>query len=305
VPQGSVLGPLLFNVFINDMVDCFNVEYLLYADDLKLFCNVDTIDDSIKLQTNINSLLLWCSKNGLDINIDKCNIVSYTRNQVPYLFEYNLSSVLIKRTKNVKDLGVYFDSQVSFSYHIEYVVSKAYKMLGFVLRNGKFLNDPESLRILYCAYVRSHMEYAAVVWSPIYNVYVEMIENIQRKFCKAATYLTEGYYPVRGCSQILLLKKFNLISLKQRRCCSFVMYMYKLIHGQIDCADLLRNVNFRVPRLTSRVRDTFLLPYARTNKLIASPIFQMKENCNKFCKTMDIFACKPRDIAKLIFNAVE
>ena len=84
--------------------------------------------------------------------------MSYLRKKLIIKFQYNLSKVILERPEYVKDLGVYYDKKLSFQYHTEHTASKAYKMLGLIIRTGKFLQNAESLRILYCAYVRSKIE---------------------------------------------------------------------------------------------------------------------------------------------------
>jgi ribonuclease P/MRP protein subunit RPP40 len=74
VPQGSVCGPLLFNLFINDVVDDFSCEVLLYADDIKIFTKINSLIDWVRLQNNLDKIMSWCESNSLPLNISKCNI---------------------------------------------------------------------------------------------------------------------------------------------------------------------------------------------------------------------------------------
>jgi retron-type reverse transcriptase len=79
VPQGSVLGPLLFNIFVNDVVSCLNVKHLLYADDIKIFCRISSIDDCHRLQNNLLLIMNWCEVNNLQVNVAKCNVTSFSK----------------------------------------------------------------------------------------------------------------------------------------------------------------------------------------------------------------------------------
>ena len=79
VPQGSILGPLLFSIFINDLPDCIKTNLLMFADDVKLFKKISNINDCLELQRDIDRLTDWCETNRLQLNPDKCKIMSYTR----------------------------------------------------------------------------------------------------------------------------------------------------------------------------------------------------------------------------------
>ena len=92
------------------------------------------------------------------------------------------------------DLGVIFDSKLSFSHHIQFISEAAYKSLGFVIRNGREFGDVETLKTLYLSYCRSRMEYASIIWSPIYNIHIASLERIQRRFLKTMVYILDGTF---------------------------------------------------------------------------------------------------------------
>ena len=148
VPQGSVLGPLLFNIFINDVTSVLTSKCLLYADDMKLFSPIRSDRDSIILQRDLDVLVDWCCGNNLHLNISKCSIVSYTRSKNPKIYDYTISGRRLSRSELVRDLGVTFDSALSFGSHIADIESAANKCMGCekptrsrpqVIKNGKYL----------------------------------------------------------------------------------------------------------------------------------------------------------------------
>ena len=126
VPQGSNLGPLLFLLFINDIVDTIPSEKLLFADDVKLFQIIRSIDDCMILQASLIAIRNWCIKNRLFLNISKCCSVTYTRKVVPKIFSYAINDTVIKRSDSFKDLGVLFDTKFTFIDHINDIVAKAF-----------------------------------------------------------------------------------------------------------------------------------------------------------------------------------
>jgi hypothetical protein len=108
VPQGSTLRPLLFNIFINDNCDYISYsKYLLFADDLKIYRNINNVHDCKLLQSDINSMQNWCFENGMTLNVGKTTstIISFTRKTVGFHFNYKLSNNPILCSHCVKDLG--------------------------------------------------------------------------------------------------------------------------------------------------------------------------------------------------------
>lgn len=112
-------------------------------------------------------------------------------------------------------------------------IKSAYRNLGFVPRNSKNFKNMETLKLLYCSFVRSKLEYAAIVWSPIYNNYQTAFEKVQRKFMKSALYLIDGEYVPRGIANDILLQRTKLCSLSSRRITSSIIHLHKILHSSI------------------------------------------------------------------------
>ena len=164
VPQGSHLGPLLLILFINDVLSLFSgINYLLYADDLKLFKSISSLSDAACLQRNCIILSNWCCSNGMILHTDKCVSISFSRKRCTMPFEYTLNSCALLKKEVVKDLGVWFYTKMSFKYHIDYVVSKGRRMLGFIKRRASEFDDPYVTKTIFCSLVRSTLEYCHIV----------------------------------------------------------------------------------------------------------------------------------------------
>lgn len=296
VPQGSILGPLLFVIFINDIIEDLDVSYLLYADDVKIYYAIHSEEDCAKLQQNLNRLNNWCILNRLPLNINKCNVMTYSRKESPIHYKYKLNNHTLERPKYFKDLGVIFDPALTFNVHINNTINASYKMLGFIIRNSYGFQDTNVLMLLFNTFVKSKLEYCAFIWQSGYNKYIDSIERIQRKFLKFLVYKADGLYPPVGVNQNDLLSRFTLVSLEERRKVQSLLFLYKLINNRIDAPHILQQLCFQVHRIVSRAANTFHLPIPRTNMLKFSPLFFMCENCNKLQNRLDIFNCNIRSI---------
>ena len=131
VPQGSHLGPSLFNIFINDIIVCFqNSSPYIFADDLKFIRAVGTLDDSILLQKDIDRLVEWCNENGMSLNAAKCRHIKFTRNVQFVPSFYSIKETILEEVTTLKDLGIVLDSKLTFLPHSEQTIKKASKKYG-------------------------------------------------------------------------------------------------------------------------------------------------------------------------------
>lgn len=134
VPQGSILGPLLFLLFINDLPDAFSSSSSLFADDNKIFSKIECAADGFALQSDLVSFSTWSDRNKLNLNPDKCSALSITCKPQPINYEYLIKGKQIQKESEKKDLGVTFDSKKSFSTHISKITKKSYQLIGFIFR---------------------------------------------------------------------------------------------------------------------------------------------------------------------------
>ncbi len=111
VPQGSVLGPMLFSLFINDLPQCITNKSLLFADDMKVFRPVYNESDCISLQEDIHKISNWCSTWQLNLNFAKCSVLSVTLKKKPCLFNYSVNNNVLNRVSVQKGLGIFIDKQ--------------------------------------------------------------------------------------------------------------------------------------------------------------------------------------------------
>lgn len=292
VPQGSILGPLLFVLFINDIRECFkNSKFLLYADDLKAYKSIVSVDDCHLLQEDLHRFTMYCADNKLHLSLRKCNTISFTKNKNLVPFTYNLCGEPLKKVSFIRDLGILLDNQLHLDLHVENVVNKSFKMFGFVMRSSTNFKNVSTYLYLYKTIVRSQLEYAVPVWNPYYKKYTEAIEKVQRKYLRTMNYKCFHNY----LSYSDLLFKYKLISLESRRKYLEAVTLYNIVHNNIDCISLVRKLCYVVPRTSNlreaRSRRLFALSSYNTNAGLRSPLRRLVESYNVNFDSIDIFAC--------------
>jgi len=179
VPQGSVLGPVLFLLFINDVIDIFSpgVTARLFADDLKLYVEIVTDADHLLLQNNLIKLEEWSRLWQLNISVKKCNIS--TIGNAPNLgYSYMLNNNLLPNVSVAKDLGILVDSKLKFDVHINSIITRAHQRAGCIFRC--FLSrDVDWFVKAFVTYVRPIVEYASPIWNPTAKTLIAKIEAVQ------------------------------------------------------------------------------------------------------------------------------
>jgi ribonuclease P/MRP protein subunit RPP40 len=160
VPQWSVLGPVLFVVYINDLSSIDQSRLFLYADDTKVCRKSGCLEDSIGLQHDLDILCSWVKTWQLNFNVKKCQVMHFGCGNSKYLYWWD--DVPLESVSAVKDLGVLVDDKLSFLCHINSAVLKANRLLGLLKRHFGHM-DKMVLTKLYKAFVRPRLEYANIV----------------------------------------------------------------------------------------------------------------------------------------------
>lgn len=289
VPQRSILGPLLFILFINSVTKCFfHCLFLLYADDIKIFAVVKNVNDCLLIQRDLDRFEAFCSENKIYLSYNKCQQITFTKNHNAIIHNYYIGNYSLERVNSIRDLGILFDSKLHFDVHIKSIVNKAYCMLGFVIRNIRLFRKPETYLLLYYTLVRSQLEYCTPIWTPLYGIYKDIIESIQRKFLHCLNYRMSA--PKRG--YIDMLSNYNVSTLSNRRTYLDLMTLYKICNNVIDCPNLLELINFKIPPRATRFNNLFHISRTRTNAGVRDPIRRMCElfDLNLTLKDSDIFS---------------
>ena len=168
VPQSSLLGPLFFVLFVSDLPEVVlpGSTIALYAYDCKCSRIIDTVGDLDLFQQDLDNLHQWSVRNFMNFNVKQCKIMKITKKIQPLISSFFLENSGLEEVKEFKDFGILTNQHLSWNPHIDYVVSKANRVLGLIKRTCKGLDDRTTLRTLYCSLVHSNLEYCSVVWSP-------------------------------------------------------------------------------------------------------------------------------------------
>jgi hypothetical protein len=253
VVQGSVLGPLLFSIFVNDVdnvIESSNV--IKYADDIKLTISfsIDCASQaSRKLQEDLHKLHCWSLNNGLSLNPAKCKIMHFGHKNPSHL--YSLDDRPLNVVSCTKDLGIYVSDQCTFHEHVSYISTKANKMLGLV-RHAFVSRNENVLLMLYKTYVRSILEFGSLLWCPYRKFLSDRVESVQRRFSRMFPELKHLSYRQR-------LTHLKLQSLYARRIRYRLIFLYKIVNNLVD-VDLESLFSYSTSSVTRGNSRKLILP---------------------------------------------
>ena len=227
VPQGSVLGPLLFLAYINDLPENVKSKVRLFADDTAIYLSLTSVNQSITLQNDLKSLEIWENKWDMEFNPSKCQVIHVTKRKQVIPSRYFLHGTLLESVSSAKYLGVDISHNLSWDDHVNRITKKANQTLGFLRRNIKVKS--ESLKAnAYKTLVRPQLEYASEVWAPHTKSLVDQIEAVQRR---SARWIKSDYGQTSSVTS--MLNSLNLRQLDLRRIDSRLSLMYKITNNLV------------------------------------------------------------------------
>ena len=256
VPQGSVRGPILFLVYINDMPECVGAQTRLFADDSIIYRSVKTEEDCQKLQQDLEALHEWETTWGMSFNPSKCNIIHITKKLSPIKVTYTLKGEELEAVDSATYLGIDISDDLTWHNQITKAASKGNRALGFIKRNINSSSKVTKERA-YKTIVRPVLEYASTVWHPSEQFLSHNLEKVQRR---AARYVCHNYNP--SASVTSMLNHLQWETLEQRRFKARVIMLYKVTHALVA----IPSVQFVPVKVATRGHQhKFIQIRARTN----------------------------------------
>lgn len=202
VPQGTVHGPLLFLIYINDLPKCISSSVHLFADDCVIFREINNDTDLHALQSHINAISHWCNTWQMVLNTTKCKSMRVSR-ITTNAHSYFLDGNILEAVTSYKYLGIHITTDLSWNLHIESITNKTNRMLGYIRRN--FHSAPSSIKLLlFKSLVRSQLDYASPIWDPCTEILSHQLEMIQNN---AARFIFSNYQRAASVSGM----KSNLV----------------------------------------------------------------------------------------------
>ena len=266
VPQGSVLGPILFLIYVNDIPEMVNCSIKMFADDTKLFRTVKSIDDCNILQNDLDTLSQWTNEWLLSFNVDKCKVMHIGKNnpKLEYTMRTENENKILIETREEKDLGVWITNDLKPEKQVIAASQRAMMVLRSVKR--AFVRfDIETFSIIYTTYIRPHLEYCIQAWAPYYAKDILLLEKVQRRATKLVWGLKDLSYEER-------LERLKLFSLEERRLRGDLIQTFKLLTGK-------ENVDYEIlfNRSTNHLRgNSFKLSKSQCNILCRRRFFSQR-----------------------------
>ena len=243
VPQGSVLGPLLFLIYINDLPLCSPSDFLLFADDTKILKCIESHSSQASLQLCLDHVSSWCDQWNLRLNGAKCAILkialhpSHDAISDPS-FQYSIAGNPVVSVQKQRDLGLTLTSNLSWSNHYDSISSKAYHALFLIRRTLSPNISISTKKTLYLSLVRSHLSFCSQVWHPYLTKHIIQLERIQKK---ATKYILQGS-PYSDYRQRLI--SLDLLPLMYWFDLQDIMFLIKSFKTPSDNFDPLSYVSF-------------------------------------------------------------
>lgn len=227
VPQGTVLGPLMFLLYINDIgIKLKSSSLKLFADDCLLYRTIESQEDAHALQHDLDLLEEWTKKWQMSFNSKKCYILRITRKHKPVIHNYTIDGEVLTTVLSQTYLGLTLHEHLSWEPHINNMTAKAGRTLGFIKRNLGKSPQPTKMKA-YTSLVRSQLEYAAVVWDPHLDTLTKQIEMVQRR---SVRFICNNY--IRDASVTEMMKQTGLPTLKERRRQARLISFYQSVNGE-------------------------------------------------------------------------
>lgn len=254
VPQGSVLGPLLFLLYINDIVDNIPVKVRLYADDCVLYNDIHSANDQLLLNESFARFFNWTKQWQMEINFEKSVFMKFTNKKSPFVFSYGIDEIVLREVSDFKYLGIIFTSNLKWDRHVDYICSRALRKLGYVKRTLK--NSSKEVKLTaFKTLVRPILEYGSVVWDVHLKKDINLIDSVQ---AKAIRFISNRYD--RHFSPSSALPTLGLESLSLRRTIERLKLLHRIVNN-VSGIECMKYISFSDISRTRRSHPLNIVPF--------------------------------------------
>jgi len=320
-PEGGIISPILFALFINDLPDNIKTNCLLFADDVKLYHIIVTPEDSNLLQADLARLTDWSCLWKLQLNPSKCKSFMITLKRKPVLNTYKIKGDALEKVSSIRDLGVWLYHKLTFADHIDKIVCRANRMLGLMIRSlqvghpfggarsrTRLKPKPEPILAAYSANIRSILEYGCIIWGGAAKTHLERLDKIQHKFLIWLASISFRQSQTLNYDQLLAL--FKIPSLANRRMQYDILFACKIITAKIDSAFLLGSFPLHVPaRMTPAMAGTLLYVPPGIKETVRRGMFcRVPKVFNAYmssCPYSDPFSCTPGQFRSQVIKHIK
>ena len=252
VPQGSVLGPVLFLIFINDLDSAVTAKQSIkkFADDTKIMQVIESEEDAAELQNTLDRLCAWARTWGMAFNKDKCHVMHVGRHNPGHV--YSMNNIRLETTDKERDIGVTTCSNLKPAQQCKKATQMASTVLAQITRAFHF-RDRHVFLSLYQQYVRPHLEFAVAAWAPWTQEDIQCLEAVQQRAVRAISGLRASTYEDK-------LKELRMPSLQERRNEVDMVQTYKIVMGvdAVNSEQWFQRADSRRPTRNNVVRHNLV-----------------------------------------------
>ena len=260
VPQGSILGPILFLIFVNDLPSSVSSSLLyIFADDTKCLKHITDLGDCLALQQDINLLTSWSVRWNLSFNAMKCVNLRFSAG-LSVDHSYYICGQPVARKWSYRDLGIIMSHDLSWKNHHDFILSKAYRFLGLLRRTFSTVDCNQAKKILYLSLVRSQLMYCSPIWRPQFLKDIQSFENIQRR---ATKFITNDY----SSSYKSRLVSLHMLPFMMQLELNDILFFVASIKNPTKSFDISEYVIFCSGSTRSSVGFKLVHSFSRNNKI--------------------------------------
>ena len=259
VPQGSILGPILFLLYINDLPQCSELFPIIFADDTNVFCSGRDVNDCMRIMNSeLCKLNFWICSNKLSLNVDKSHFIVFSKSKTPTIPLLSVDGKEINRVNSIKFLGVFIDDRLSWDCHVRHIRGKISRSIG-VLSRSKHLLSAATLKTLYYAFIQPYLSYCIDVWGQCNESLFQSVFRLQKKAIRLITFSN------RNAHTTTLFKSLEILTLRNIYIASIAVFMFKYHLRRLPpVIDELFTLNSHIHTINTRQRNLLHGPLLRS-----------------------------------------